>query len=440
MSPQPTSSSRRWRTGPANPRDRATSSIVAKLCTAVALLVAASAVIAPPISPTAAAAAEIRTITLPIHPDYADRVTWTDTYGAPRGGGRTHIGVDMMGDKMIPLVAVRSGTVTWGRFDNAGGSIIRFRDADGWEYQYIHLNNDSPGTDNGAARCTEVFSARLCNALDGDRLERGTPVTEGEVIAYLGDSGNAESTGAHLHFEIYRPAGDTTEAINPTPSVDAALARVGSGPSSGPPPVAAPGADGFVDHLWYRLNGRRPSFSEAAAFEADVASDDVWSALADAVAADNSATAIDRLYLAFFQRYPDAEGIDYWAQKAGDGYRLEDIAEWFAQSEEFQSRYANVDFGTFLDRLYIDVLGRQPDDGGKEYWLEQLAARRVDRGTIVVQFTQSSELRGLTRHRNEVVAVSLVADGTVPNPAAVNAWANSRATTQLDAAIEDWFD
>ncbi len=438
MSPPPLGSSRPRRVEPESPRGR---SRLVKLTTAIAAAVAVSAIVTPPIAPTAAATDEVRTITLPIHPDHIDEVTWTDTYGAARGAGRRHIGVDIMGEKMIPLVAARSGTITWGRFDNAGGSIIRFRDEDGWEYQYIHLNNDSPGTDDGRAACTEVLSARLCGAVDGDGdLRRGTAVTEGEVIAYMGDGGNAEGTRAHLHFEIYRPSGDGTEAINPTASVDAARDRIGTSPTpSGPPPVVAPGADGFTDHLWYRLHGRRPTSAERAAFDTAVDADGVWGALATTIAADNAATAVDRLYLAFFQRYPDTEGITYWSQKAGDGHRLEDIAEWFAESDEFRERYANVDFGTFLDRLYIDVLGRRPDDGGKEYWLRELAARRVDRGTIVVQFTQSPELRRLAARRSEVVALSLLADGTAPSAAAVDTWADDRTTTGLHRAIQDWF-
>jgi hypothetical protein len=411
-----------------------------RLVAALVLALAASAVVAPPTTSPASAAAQVRPITLPIHADSVDRVGWRDTYGAPRGGGRSHIGVDMLGAKMIPLVAVRDATVTWGRFDNRSGSLIRLRDADGWEYQYIHLNNDTPGTDDGGASCSQVFSSRLCNAIEGGKFRSGTTVSEGEVIGYLGDSGNAEHVRAHLHFEIYRPSGDGTVAINPTPSVDAAKDRIANGPTpSGPPPQAAPGADGFGDHLWYRINGRRPSTSERAGFASAVAADGVWAAFADVVARDNAATAIDRLYLAFFQRHPDAAGIRYWSEKTGEGHRLEDVAEWFAMSEEFKARYANVDFSTFVDRLYTDVLGRPPDEKGKKYWLDRLAAGNVDRGTIVVQFTQSPEMRSLTAHRNEVIAVSLVADGSVPSQAAIDAWAAQRSSTGLDQAIAAWF-
>lgn len=405
----------------------------------VALAVLAATFVSSPL--TSVEAAEARAMTLPIHPDRVGDVYWTDTYGAPRGGGRSHIGVDMMGEKMIPLVAVRSGTVTWGRFNNARGSILRFRDADGWEYQYIHLNNDSPGTDDGSATCTETFSARLCAAIVNGRFVSGTRVTEGEIIGYMGDGGNAEHTRAHLHFEVYKPTGSGVVPINPTASVDSAKRRLAESPSTtdGPPPRVAPGESGFVDHLWFQLYGRRASASEQAAFEADVAADGVWAALASHIDSGSTAGTVDRLYLAFFRRYPDGDGLRYWIRVLGEGHRPEEVAEWFAESDEFRVRYHGVDFGVFLDRLYLDVLGRQPDPDGKAFWLAELESGAINRGTIVVQFIESVELRELTARRNELVALSLVKDGTVPTAAQLDAWTQLRASLSVGAATADWY-
>src|SRR5262245_42581986 len=75
-----------------------------------------------------ARAQEVRTVTLPIDPASVGRVHWTNSYGQARSGGRPHQGVDMMGVKMIPVVAARSGQVVWGRFDDAGGNYVRIRD------------------------------------------------------------------------------------------------------------------------------------------------------------------------------------------------------------------------------------------------------------------------------------------------------------------------
>lgn len=412
-----------------------------RLLVAVFAVILAGVLTAPSVSPVDAA--EVRPMTLPIHPDRVDDVHWSDTWGASRGGGRSHIGVDMLGPKMIPLLAVRDARVTWGRFDNGRGSILRLRDDEGWEYQYIHLNNDNIGTDDGAAPCELSFSARLCTFIDGDGdFTEEVRVSEGEVVAYLGDGGNAEWTASHLHFEIYKPVpGGGVEPINPTPSVDAALQRIRDGvPSWAAPPEAEPGQEGFTDHLWYRLHGRYPTADEKITFQATVADQGIWSALAGEVDAHSTAATVDRLYLAFFLRYPDSDGIRYWLRVSADGHSLEDIAEWFAESNEYQTRYEGMNFSQFLDQLYEDVLHREPDLEGKEYWLDLLEQGRVTRGTIVVYFTESAEMQGLSAIRNEIVGLSLVRDGATPTAAEVAAWEALRSSSSsVGDAVAAWY-
>ncbi len=385
-------------------------------------------------------AAQIRTFTLPIQADRADDVRWTDTWGAPRSGGRSHIGVDMLGQKMIPLVAVKSGTITWGKFDNRGGNYSRFRDDDGWEYQYIHLNNDTPGTDDGSATCTQVFSPAICATVGSDgRLAKGTRITEGEVVGYMGDSGNAEGTSPHLHFEIYQPNGSGVTAINPTPSVDAARAGLGASGGDGLGPLE-PGQDGFISHFWGQAYGRNASTAERAAFNQQTSQRGGWQALADQIGPELPVAAIDRLYLAFFLRTPDIDGLRYWTDTYGDGESLEDIAEHFAQSDEFSQRYAGTDFDAFLDQIYREVLGREPDEGGKAYWLGLLDDGTVNRGTIVVYFTESDELRGRTSQRGELVGLAVVRHGRAPSADDTAAWTAARASLSLPDAIADFYD
>ncbi|MCP3989663.1 MAG: DUF4214 domain-containing protein, partial [Actinomycetia bacterium] len=398
----------------------------------LALLLASSALLASFMTPAspAAEAAEVRPMTLPIHRNRIADMHWTDTFGAARSSGRSHIGVDMLGPKMVPLVAVKDATVSWGRFENERGSILRLRDDEGWEYQYIHLNNDTPGTDNGQALCTETFSARLCTFIDGDGdFPDGVRVTEGEVVAYLGDGGNAEWTASHLHFEIYKPSESGAQAINPTPSVDAARARaLAGGETEDGPPAAEPGDAGFADHVWFRLHGRYPTTAERAAFAAEVGTSGVWQALAGEIDESSTASTVDRLYLAFFLRYPDSDGIQYWIRVRAAGYAVEEIAEWFAESEEYQARYAGTSFSQFLDQLYSDVLDRPSDESGKAYWLDLLERGVVTRGTIVVYFTESAEMKLVSVHRNEIVALSLVKDGTVPTEAEAESWRVMRSS------------
>ncbi len=134
---------------------------------------------------------------------------YSDTFGAPRSGGRSHHGVDIMADKMTPVVAVADGTVGW-THDEIGGNCcaMALHHDDGWESWYIHLNNDTEGTDDGLGY---GFA---------EGIESGVHVTAGQLIGWVGDSGNAEWAGAHLHFELHDPSGTV---VNPTPHVDAAI-------------------------------------------------------------------------------------------------------------------------------------------------------------------------------------------------------------------------
>jgi murein DD-endopeptidase MepM/ murein hydrolase activator NlpD len=117
--------------------------------------------------------------------------TYTNSFGAPRSGGRTHEGIDIFADKMTPVVAVAGGTVTLVRAGvGTDCCVVRIRHDDGRSSLYLHLNNDTPGTDDGLGYGI------------AEGIAEGTPVTAGMVIGFVGDSGNAEETPPHLHFEL----------------------------------------------------------------------------------------------------------------------------------------------------------------------------------------------------------------------------------------------
>jgi len=119
----------------------------------------------------------------------AGPVAFTDTWGAPRSGGRTHKGVDMMGARGTPLVAVVSGSVRQST-SSLGGKQVWLTGNDGNTYFYAHLDSYEGG---------------------------GGRVSAGDVVGYLGDTGNARGT-PHLHFEFHPGGGG---AVNPTPLVAA---------------------------------------------------------------------------------------------------------------------------------------------------------------------------------------------------------------------------
>ena len=119
-------------------------------------------------------------------------VSFVDSFGAPRSGGRGHKGVDMLSPRGTPSVAPVSGTVTH-RGNGIGGLSWHLNGDDGNYYYGTHLDSYA---NQGAGH-----------------VEAGT------VIGYVGDTGNAKGT-PHLHFEIY-PAGvepgDVYRAVDPWP-------------------------------------------------------------------------------------------------------------------------------------------------------------------------------------------------------------------------------
>lgn len=126
---------------------------------------------------------------------------YQDWYWAARSNG-IHHAQDIMAPKMTPVVAAASGTVTyinWSQnptnLNPARCCTLVVEHDDGWESWYIHLNNDTPGTDDGQA----------WGIAPGITL--GMHVDAGQLIGWVGDSGSAEDTGAHLHFELYDPEG-----------------------------------------------------------------------------------------------------------------------------------------------------------------------------------------------------------------------------------------
>lgn len=121
------------------------------------------------------------------------------TFGAERDNGeRSHKGVDLAAPRLTPVLAVKDGVVA--RVNHAGVNVV-IRHYDGWTSWYLHLNNDTVGTDDGLGG----------GIVPG--LEVGDPVTAGQVIGWVGDSGNAEPTPPHLHFELRNRWGESIDPL-----------------------------------------------------------------------------------------------------------------------------------------------------------------------------------------------------------------------------------
>jgi murein DD-endopeptidase MepM/ murein hydrolase activator NlpD len=143
--------------------------------------------------------------------------TYTDTWGAPRSGGRRHEGVDVIAKSGQYVYAVANGRLSKQAADRPGslsGNAWWLTTSDGTYYFYAHLSGFAPG------------------------LKVGSQVVAGQIIGYIGMTGNAGAP--HLHFEIH-PGGGS--AVNPTPSVRAVDACRTTAPLPQPgetPPTTTP--------------------------------------------------------------------------------------------------------------------------------------------------------------------------------------------------------
>lgn len=124
----------------------------------------------------------------------AGEVSFGDSWGAPRMVGTQyahwHEGTDIMAAAGTPLVASEHGVISRTSSSTLGGISVYLRGDSGIEYYYAHLSSYAPET------------------------RAGLRVRAGDVIGYVGDTGNARGGSPHVHFEIHGLDG---RAVNPYP-------------------------------------------------------------------------------------------------------------------------------------------------------------------------------------------------------------------------------
>ncbi len=112
----------------------------------------------------------------------------------------------------------------------------------------------------------------------------------------------------------------------------------------------------------------------------------------EAVDYDNKLDApVLRLYQAYFNRPPDLGGAKYWLALRREGYDLGDIAGFMSESDEFHRTYAGTTNPEYVERVYRNVLGRDVDRVGYEYWLGLLENGDLTRAGAVFYISGNDE-------------------------------------------------
>ncbi len=129
-----------------------------------------------------------------------------DTFGDARSGERMHEALDIMAPAGTPVLAVADGRVEKLFTSERGGlTVYQFEPTGRWCYYYAHLQSYAPG------------------------LAEGRQLKRGEVIGYVGSSGNADPAAPHLHFAVFALTPEkqwwTGTALNPYPMLVGAQPR-----------------------------------------------------------------------------------------------------------------------------------------------------------------------------------------------------------------------
>lgn len=168
-------------------------------------------------------------VTLPMVFPVVGPTSYSDTFLACRSGcARKHMGQDLMGPKMRPAVATFNGVIHSVKRESyvGEGNYLTLKGDNGWSANYIHMNNDTPGTDDGRGTATHAFAPGI---------RPGLRVVAGQLLGWVGDSGNAENTGPHLHFELRKGEPWSGTVYNAIWSLNAATRLTAPG-VSGPHP------------------------------------------------------------------------------------------------------------------------------------------------------------------------------------------------------------
>lgn len=132
---------------------------------------------------------EAAPVALPVPVEGVSARRIADTFGAPRGRSRTHAGVDIFARRGTPVRSATRGVVVSVREGGLGGRQVWVLGPAGQRHYYAHLQDWAPG------------------------LQRSRVVRAGDVLGFVGDTGNARGTPPHLHYGIYAGGG----AYDPLP-------------------------------------------------------------------------------------------------------------------------------------------------------------------------------------------------------------------------------
>jgi hypothetical protein len=191
-----------------------------------------------------------------------------------------------------------------------------------------------------------------------------------QILAWVASDGaTAQTTPLAPDYVLHGLHTDYTVALTPNTTVAVAsggTVAAASGTTVAVDPVAvAPAGAVIVDTVHGRDGTRSAPLDHDLVFIDGIGRLD----------ATGNAEDCGRLYLAAFDRSPDPEGLRYWTTRLDTGtLGLGDVAAAFVASSEFSATYGTLGNAGFVERLYMNVLGRPADSAGLQHWTGALGA------------------------------------------------------------------
>lgn len=340
--------------------------------------------------PRPAGEVHLKPIMFPVLNDPAiGQCTWSDTYLAPRGGGtRRHEGQDLMAPKMLKLLACVSGTIVELRHRPTGNSLY-LRGDDGYYYCYLHMNNDRPGTDDGSNLLEYAFAPGIT---EGMRVEQG------DHLSFVGDSGNAEYSGSHCHFEMRVPHANwwKAAAVNARYSLEAALPAQLNGPTVPPVNPVAPfdGSLAFVVRQANDFLGGVPGWDwllpAVASIDDGKDADTFIAEQVDNAAVVQVVNPIIRMQLASFGATPNRTRVADLAALVRGGASLDEAGNRTVTAANLTaSSLTNAEFIVHLDQTMWGRIG----SGNRAVTLRRRLDRGLSRGALLHEVVQGRNYR-----------------------------------------------
>ncbi len=150
----------------------------------------------------------------------------------------------------------------------------------------------------------------------------------------------------------------------------------------------------YVEQLSETFLGSTPDNATTQAWASRVYADQNRAGLAAELAQSDqfAGVMLAQLYETAFGRASDAAGEAYWRQTIKDGAKIDAVGSFFLASEEYFNGSGGTNAG-YIQRLYVDILGRTADQAGLDYWLSLMESGQLDRIGVAANFYYSAESR-----------------------------------------------